>query len=84
MEPLEAICVYCLWCSDSTSEVIRCKNRPCSLWHFRLGHVPDPGKKDPLKAIRLRCLLCAGGSVREVERCDSVTCTLHPFRMGTR
>lgn len=35
-----------------------------------------------LKAVRLKCLDCSGGSPREVDLCSIESCTLHPFRYG--
>lgn len=35
----------------------------------------------PLKAIRKKCLDCAGGQT-EVRKCAEENCDLHPFRMG--
>jgi hypothetical protein len=39
-------------------------------------------EKNPLKAIRLRCLDCCCGSAGEVRKCISVNCPSWPFRMG--
>lgn len=39
--------------------------------------------KNPLTAIRARCIQCCCGQPKEVLLCPSVTCALHPFRMGT-
>ena len=36
----------------------------------------------PLKAIRLKCLDCSGGSSNEVKLCPADKCPLHPFREG--
>ena len=36
-----------------------------------------------LKAIRLNCLECMGGSAKEVATCPSLKCNLFPFRFGT-
>lgn len=36
----------------------------------------------PIKAIRLFCLECCGGSSNEVKLCPSTTCSLYPFRLG--
>ena len=36
----------------------------------------------PITAIRSHCIECVGSAVREVERCPSTLCSLHPFRMG--
>jgi hypothetical protein len=35
-----------------------------------------------LRAIRLYCFDCSGGSKSEVRNCQHVTCELHPFRFG--
>lgn len=34
----------------------------------------------PLKAIRLFCLDCCGGSSNEVKFCTAPNCALYPFR----
>jgi hypothetical protein len=34
-------------------------------------------------AIRAKCLDCMGGSANEVRLCESGSCPLWPFRMGT-
>jgi hypothetical protein len=44
-----------------------------------LGHTP----MGPLKALRLRCIDCSGGSAAEVRLCIAVTCPAWPFRMGS-
>jgi len=36
----------------------------------------------PLKAIRLFCVDCCGGSSHEVKLCSSERCSLHNFRFG--
>lgn len=38
--------------------------------------------KNRATAIRAYCVSCQGGSVADVRICASVTCPLHPFRMG--
>ena len=38
----------------------------------------------PLKAIRLKCLDCSGGSPKEVRLCPAFGCPLWPYRMGKR
>lgn len=43
-----------------------------------LGIEPKP----VLKAVRLKCLECMGGSSMEVRQCPSVDCELWPFRFG--
>ena len=34
------------------------------------------------KAIRLFCIDCSGGSLKEVRLCPKIKCHLYPFRMG--
>src|SRR5690554_4799895 len=43
-----------------------------------LGHEP----MSPLKALRLRCIDCSGGSAAEVRLCTVMRCPAWPFRMG--
>jgi len=42
----------------------------------------------PLRAMRLFCLDCCGGSVKEVRHCTAnrgeTPCTIWPYRMGKR
>lgn len=39
--------------------------------------------RNPLKAIRAKCLECCGSSPKEVRLCPDISCALHPFRTGT-
>lgn len=43
---------------------------------------PETSRSNPVKAIRLKCLDCSGGSFPEVEKCDIRHCALWPFRFG--
>lgn len=38
--------------------------------------------RNPLTAIRAKCVECSGGSLKEVAECQVKTCALIPFRMG--
>lgn len=38
--------------------------------------------KNPMTAIRARCIQCTAGQIAEVKLCPSRECALHPFRMG--
>lgn len=38
--------------------------------------------KNPMTAIRARCIQCTNGQVSEVKLCATKTCALWPFRMG--
>jgi hypothetical protein len=39
---------------------------------------------NPLKAIRLFCVECSGGSPDTVKHCGSTLCVLWPYRFGKR
>ena len=39
-------------------------------------------QKKIMRAIRLKCLDCSGGSDREVEECPVEQCPLYAFRLG--
>jgi len=39
-------------------------------------------ERNPLKALRERCLDCCCGNASEVRKCVSVECPSWPFRMG--
>lgn len=41
-------------------------------------------RRNPLKAIRAKCLECCGSSPKEVRLCSDVDCPLHPFRFGQK
>lgn len=41
-----------------------------------------PDAQVGMKAIRAKCLDCAGGNTAEVRKCVSVKCALWPLRMG--
>lgn len=43
---------------------------------------PETSRTNPVKAIRLKCIDCSGGHIREVERCPVKDCALYPFRHG--
>jgi uncharacterized protein YgbK (DUF1537 family) len=38
--------------------------------------------RNPLTAIRAKCVECSNGSLKEVTECRVVHCALHPFREG--
>jgi hypothetical protein len=41
-----------------------------------------PKTTSPIRAIRLKCLDCTCGSVKEIEACPIPACPLHAFRFG--
>ena len=43
---------------------------------------PETSRTNPVKAIRLKCIDCSGGSKKEVQLCTARNCALYPFRMG--
>ena len=38
--------------------------------------------RNPMTAIRAKCVECSGGSLKEVAECKELSCALIPFRMG--
>lgn len=40
----------------------------------------DKGKNGPQAAIRLKCLECCGGTLRDVWACESTACPLWTWR----
>ena len=42
----------------------------------------QPKTTSPIRAIRLKCLDCTCGSLKEIEQCPIDRCALHPFRFG--
>ena len=38
--------------------------------------------RNPVKAIRAKCLDCCCGQTKEVTLCSNVNCALYPFRFG--
>ena len=41
-------------------------------------------KLTPIKAIRVKCVDCSGGSYTEVTLCTVTRCPLYPYRTGHR
>jgi len=82
LPPLQAIRAYCLWCGNGQpSEARFCSSEACPLHPYRMGVMPAVEKKSSLKAIRGRCLDCAGDSTKDVAECKT-NCALNPFRFG--
>lgn len=48
----------------------------------REGRAKKLGIPKPLRAIRLKCIDCSGGSEKEVRECVVRNCALYPYRMG--
>lgn len=38
--------------------------------------------RNPMTAIRAKCIQCCNGQVKEVTLCTCTICALYPFRMG--
>lgn len=46
--------------------------------------MPTEGKMPTRKeAIKLKCLDCACGQLKEVRLCPVIKCPLYPYRLGT-
>lgn len=39
-------------------------------------------RKSALKAIRMKCIDCSAGQLKEIRLCPCVNCPLYPYRMG--
>lgn len=39
-------------------------------------------KRNPVKAIRDKCIDCMCGQTNEVKQCTTARCPLYPFRLG--
>jgi len=73
---------HCVECVGSAHEVNTCgghrllaTDKPCPHFPYRHGE-----RRVPLKVIRQECLTCSGSPCL-VERCPSVGCNLHPYRL---
>ena len=38
----------------------------------------------PIKSIRMKCIDCSAGQLKEVRLCPCKNCPLYPYRMGHR
>jgi len=86
--PLKVIRKYCLWCMAGQSYLVAgCETKDCPLFLFRMNK--SVRGRSRLKAIRKRCLDCAGSS-DEVKSCNSYqgnpdkveVCPLWEYRFG--
>lgn len=82
LSPLKAIRSNCVWCCNSAisgpDSPTGCNSPACSLYSRRMGKGAGPGA---LRAIRARCLECAGSNA-EVRDCPIQNCPLWPYRRG--
>lgn len=87
--PCSAIKAHCRWCNGGKSPK-SCTATTCPLYEHRACRASEP-KTSPLKAIRARCLDCAG-SAKAVRDCSAfkdysevqTACDLWPHREGKR
>ena len=89
MTPGEAIRAFCIACvGGSIYETRNCggdkclnggcdENGVCWLYPYRLGK-----GRPSVKLIRKTCLWCQGDQQTFVKECPTVSCPLHPYRMG--
>lgn len=82
-ETVKAYCTHCLGMLQFNKEEVRnchgdqAYNGPCPLFPYRLG------KRIPVRVFRAFCLQCMGGNRELVRECDTESCLIHPYRMGT-
>jgi hypothetical protein len=39
-------------------------------------------KDGPIGRIRMKCIECSGGRLKDVRECEITSCPLYPYRMG--
>jgi len=89
LTPRAAIRAFCRWCNGGHPE--SCTSTQCPLYALRQGKLTKEPSLPPLRAIRARCLECAG-SVDAVRACTAFKpfseaqpeCPLWPHRDGKR
>ena len=84
--PKKALHNYCHNCVQSRrdedvencgGEIVYATGQQCPFYGFRMG-----GKRPPMKAFRLSCLECMGGSYSFVRDCECTDCLIHAYRFG--
>lgn len=80
---------YCRWCNAGPATT--CVDPECTLFPYRLAKVLPGNKMTLLRAIRTRCLKCAGGNAETARTCTAYkpflsqpACHLWPHRDGKR
>lgn len=89
LTPRSAIRSFCRWCNGGNPE--SCASPQCPLFALRQGKLSKEPSLTPLRAIRARCLECAG-SAEAVRACVAFKpfsevqpeCPLWPHRDGKR
>ena len=80
---VRAQCTQCLGLTQFNAEAVQdCQGDqaftgPCPFFPYRLG------KRIPVRVFRAFCLQCMGDSRGLVRECETKTCPVHPYRMGT-
>jgi len=81
-QTVRAYCTHCLGLPQFNKEVVKdCQGDlayqgPCPLFLYRMG------KRIPVKVFRAFCLECMGGNREFIRECETVTCPIHPYRLG--
>ena len=82
LSPLQAIRARCVDCSETLADVRCCDRLNCSLYPYRMSHLPKQQPRHPLKAIRAYCLWRCDGSSKDVSLCHPLDCPMREFRFG--
>lgn len=82
--PYLAIRARCLDCAENSAVIAKCRERDCSLWHYRMSSKEGKPTLTRLKAIRQYCLWCCCDSAKEVRLCPVKECSLWHYRLGRR
>jgi len=85
MTPGESIRKHSKECVGSPYEIKNCRGdylfateKECPFYKYRMGR-----GRPSVKLIRKYCLFCMSGSYQAINECNSKTCVLRPFRLGT-
>lgn len=97
--PVKAIremCIECVARTKNYNKLIKeCPDQECNLYKFRFGKNPnhtqnltaEEGEKQvtPVKAIRMHCTECMGGTKgysKQIKECPTTVCPVYDYRFG--
>ena len=83
---IRAICKQCVGTAHQIEDcggkriIIGSSEKTCQFYRYRTG---KGNGRPSVKLIRSYCIDCMGGRLSYVRECMSMTCPLHPYRMGS-
>ncbi len=84
--PKQTVHNWCHYCIQSRSDkdvegcggyIVYATGKLCPFYEYRMGN-----KRISVKVFRKFCLECMGGRSDLVSECDTISCPVHPYRMG--